>query len=150
MVLDACVNACTALKETFGPSAIEWFAFAVMIAAGWWKARKVQSTAQAGIAAASEQASKAKAEARDARMQIARIEGSLRPAALTPMPPAEASSSSGTFQPVIMPDLPEGAPRPRPSMPEPDLSAPTFPRPSAVPASTFDDRPTPSERPGGK
>lgn len=143
VLLDACTEFCSTLSTAFGPLITEVFAFVGLIALGWWKARKVQASATAGIAAANEQASKAKVEARAAQLQIARIEGSLRPSALTPMPPTlgSSSSTSGNFEPVTMPEI-VGAPKPRPAMPDPSLTDPTFPRPSALPALDVADEDT--------
>lgn len=79
--LDACLSFCESLGTTVGPQIAEWISIVAVAALAWARTRKVHSAAQAGIAAANEQASKAKAEAREARLSLARIEGSLRPSA---------------------------------------------------------------------
>jgi hypothetical protein len=158
VTLDSCTAFCTSLSSTLGPQVTEWIAIAGVLALGWWKARKVQAAASAGIAVANEQASKAKAEARSAHVQLAEIRGSLRPMGnlATPVPPpsivgaSSSTSSSGTsFEPVIMPELGDGVPRPRPSMADPSLTSDEarLPLPAAVPSF---DRHTPAERPSSK
>jgi hypothetical protein len=148
MLLDACTTFCVSLREVFGPEVAQWGSFLGLVALGWWKARKVQAAASAGIAAANEQASKAKAEARSAQVQLARIEGSLRPSSAYTIPPPH-SGQSGHFEPVRMPELGEGVPKPRPSMRDPSLVDPTFPRPSAVPV-VDEDPPTNPDRPNAR
>lgn len=133
-LLDACASMCAGLKEAVGPEATEWISIAAVAGLAWWQTRKVGKAAQAGIAAANEQASKAKAEARDAKLSLARIEGSLRPAAsvssiaptlpplqrpgATPLPEVGAleglTSASGTYQPIRWDGttLPKPAPTP--------------------------------------
>jgi hypothetical protein len=167
VTLDACTSFCTALNTALGPQITEWICIAGVAALAWWRTRKVHVAAQAGIAAAT-------ADANDAKLRLARIEGSLRPAApssptpgetyaviggklvstlslaptLPPLakPPAEGvdpahelggnegiTSASGTYQPVKWPPMPEGTPKARPSMVDPNLADPQIPRPSAVP-----------------
>jgi hypothetical protein len=70
--------------------------------------------------------------------------------------PAEegTTSSSGTYQPVKWPDMPEDAPKPTPA----ELEDPRIPRPSAVPREgttladlgVLDPRDTPTETPRSK
>jgi len=158
ILLDACTTFCTTLSQTIGPTLTEIIMFGALAALGWWRARKaiskVEAKADAGIAAANERASSAKAEARSAHVQLAEIRGSLRPAAPIPtplIPTALGSSESGNFERVVMPELGVGVPKPRPSMPDPSLvdedGHTTFPRPSAVPSF---ERETPAERPSKK
>jgi hypothetical protein len=130
MLLDACTSFCTVMHETLGPTLTELIMIGVLAAVGWWRARKhiskVEANAEAKIAVVAESASKAKAEVREAREQLARIEGSLRPAAITtPFPAAAPSSRSGTFEPVQMPVIESGTLGGKSAaddVPEPDLS----------------------------
>lgn len=136
--LDACTSFCTALNQTVGPQVTEWICIAAVGGLAWWRTRKVHVAAQAGIAAANEQVSKAKAEARAVTVQLAEIKGSLRPMAayssVAPTNPPPSSSSSGNWEPVQMPELGGGVPKPRPSMPDPRLSGDEpLPAPSRVP-----------------
>ncbi len=88
ILLDACTSFCTTLNATLGPTATEIVMFAATGLLVWWKARKaiqkVEAKADAGIAAANERVSVAKAEARKAHVELAEIRGSLRPASYTP------------------------------------------------------------------
>ncbi len=164
-LLTACANMCTAVESIVGPQVAEWIFFAIAAAAGWWKLHKVQATANAGVVAAKAEATKAKDSARAAHLQLAEIKGSLRPSSalsLAPtLPPLEhrlrgdgtdslegATSSSGTYHPVVWPELPQGVPSPRPSMPDPNLAEPTLPRPSNVPS--FEELDTRPETPRSK
>lgn len=116
--LDACASFCSAVKETLGPTFGELVLSGLVALIVWWRARKrieqSEARADAKIAVANERAD-------SLAKTVARIEGSLRPAAL--LTPAPSSSSSGTFAPVVMPELPIGAPG-RPSIPNPDLAGP--------------------------
>lgn len=84
--MTACQQACAALGSTFGERAPEWFALAVTLVLGWWKARQVKRDAQASVQVANEQASKAKTEARALRIEVAEIRGSMRTPSLAPLP----------------------------------------------------------------
>lgn len=80
MAMDPCTQLCHDLGVTIGPETLRWLATIVGIGVLWWRNRKTATVA----ATATEQASKAKSELRDARLSLARIEGSLslRPAAI--------------------------------------------------------------------
>lgn len=139
-VLDACTNFCTALNQTVGPQLTEWICIAAVAGLTWWRTRKVHAAAQAGIAAANEQVSKAKAEARAVTVQLAEIKGSLRPVAYSSIAPTlpplapPSSSSSGNWEPVQMPELGGDVPKPRASMADPRFSGDEpLPPPSRVP-----------------
>lgn len=145
ILLDACTSFCTTMSATFGPQITEYVFLAAGIGLAWWRARKainkVEAKADAGIAAANERATVAKAEARKAHVQLAEIRGSLRPAAYTP-PLGTSTSESGNFERLVMPEIGEGAPRPRSSLLDPSLSGEDpLPRPSGLP--DFDTRKTP-------
>lgn len=160
IVLDACTTFCASVKETLGPTATEILMFGAVAALGWWRARKaiskVEAKADAGIADANARARAARADAQSAHVQLAEIRGSLRPSSplATPLLPSSApligtsSSQSGNFEPIVMPELGAGVPKPRPSMPDPSITGDApLPRPSAVPSF---DRETPAERPSRK
>jgi hypothetical protein len=158
-LLGALMHFCTTVETALGPMLSELIGIAGIAAFTWWRAKKaiskVEAKADAGIAAANERASVAKAEARGTKVQLARIEGSLRPASLaTPLlpsvgpTPGTSSSSSGHFEPVVFPELPQGAPGARPAMPDPSINGDhPLPAPSRVPR---DIHATPPERPSGK
>jgi hypothetical protein len=134
MLLTACESLCTSLDETFGAQLVELAAIALGFVLVAWKQRKtiaaVRAEAREGIDKAHERASAAKAEARDAMVQLARIEGSLRPTAIaTPVPP----SSSPAPEPVAFPLSPELV-RSRPSILDGSLER--LPAPSRVPDVT--------------
>jgi hypothetical protein len=126
-LLTACASMCTAIETAVGPQVAEWIFLGVATALGWWKLRKVQATASAGVAAAQTEASKAKDAARAAHVQIAEIRGSMRPAAL---PASESGTSiSGHYEPVRITET-----KPRASLTDPELSGfDPLPRPSGVP-----------------
>ncbi|HMJ10201.1 MAG TPA: hypothetical protein VK524_02290 [Polyangiaceae bacterium] len=157
MILGAFIGLCQTIETSLGPVLSEIVGIVGVAAFTWWRARKLithevgkaTAKADAGIAHANEQASKAKAEARAVNVQLAEIRGSLRPssaALATPLPPVigTSSSQSGNFEPITMPELGVGTPRPRPSMPDPSLdeaSPPSFPRPARIPAGVFPTSP---------
>ena len=76
--MDPCTQLCHDLGVTIGPETLRWVATIVGIGLLWWRNRKTATVA----ATATEQASKAKSELREAKLSLARIEGSLRPAAI--------------------------------------------------------------------
>lgn len=141
MLLDACASFCAALDQTIGPTVTELLAMGALAALAWWRARKaitrVETAATAQIASAHEQASKAKAEARDAKVQIAELRGSLRPVVPTPLPPMTSGASGPGWDPVRI--------EMRPSSSGPSLDE-RLPSPPPIPD---DVRVTPIERPRG-
>lgn len=152
MLLSACTDFCNALEVAVGPQLTEWICIAAIAGLTWWRTRKVHVAAQAGIAVA-------RAEATEARVSLARLEGSLRPSAPAPGEPYAVvegklvsslaptqpvakperadepapleglTSASGTYQPIRFPELPEGVAKPTAT----NLVDPKIPRPSAVP-----------------
>jgi hypothetical protein len=143
MLLTACASMCTAVETVVGPQVAEWVFIAIAAAAGWWKLRKVQTTASAGVAAAQTEASKAKESARAAHVQLAEIRGSLRPAALSA--PESSTSISGHYEPVRITET-----KPRASLVDPELTGfDPLPKPSALPDFET-SRTTPAERPSVK
>ncbi|MBA3841084.1 MAG: hypothetical protein H0X39_00415 [Actinobacteria bacterium] len=144
MLLDACTTFCTTLTTTVGPTIANYVCIALVAGLAWWNARKskaanVQLTAKVA----------------EAHVQLAEIKGSLRPAAMVL---GTSSSQSGNFEPVVMPELGAGVPRPRPSMPDPSVSEPRFPPPARMPGGTtfvdeseLDTKPaTPSAKKAGQ
>jgi hypothetical protein len=99
--VDPCVQVCNELGATFGPVAIQVAATILGFALVWWRAKRKIDAVGVRADVATEQASKAKAELREAKLSLARIEGSLRPAAIpadllpmiipSPPPPARES-----------------------------------------------------------
>jgi hypothetical protein len=126
-LLDACTTFCEAMSTTLGPTLTELLLFALTGALVWWRARvairKVETKAEAGIAAANERVTIAKKEAREATVAIAEIKGSLRPS-------APSSGMSGNFEPVVMPTLQQGTPSP---LPPPSKLPEEFARPTPLP-----------------
>lgn len=108
ITLDACTTFCAALSETIGPTLTELIMIAAAAAFAWWRSRVAIRKVEAKSDAAQQ-------EARDAKLQLAEIKGSLRPSGLAP-----SSGTSGTFAPVVMPEIQPGAPG-RPSVTNPEL-----------------------------
>jgi hypothetical protein len=147
IALDACSTFCAALSNAVGPQITEWIMIAGVAGLAWWKTRKVAAESKAGLAVAHARADAAHAEAQDAKLSLARIEGSLRPSSpvlsdaptLPPLnrpslPELEGGrSSSGTYQPVKWPDLPDVVTRQ--SQPDMTLADPQIPPPAPVPAA---------------
>lgn len=146
ILLDACTSFCTALSATIGPTLTEIVLGGAGLLLVWWRARKHVATVLAPVVA---RASAAEASAAEAHVQLAELRGSLRPAAyvVPPSSPVPAvlgtsSSQSGNYEPIVMPEIGEGAPRPRSSLLDPSLSGDEpFPRPSSLP--DFEERKTP-------
>lgn len=136
--MDACTAFCGGLNGLLGS-----FVGNLVLTGGamlfvWLKGRQNVTKALAPVI---KRAEVAEQKAADAHISIARIEGSLRPAApvsTSVIPPllGTRSSQSGNYEPVVMPELDPSTPRPRPSMPDPNLTDPVFPRPSSVPVET--------------
>ena len=148
-LLGALTRFAEALELTLGPVFSEILGLALLAGLGWWRARtaintavgKVEAKADAGIAQANASATTAKAEARDAKLQLAEIKGSLRPAAIAT--PESGTSISGHYEPVRITET-----KPRASLTDPELSGfDPLPKPSGVPDFEVKTRPdTPSAR----
>ncbi len=142
MLLGALVRFAESLELLLGPMFSEILGFALLTALAWWRGKKAITAAvskvEAKADAANLSASNAKAEAREAKVQLAEIRGSLRPAAnipsITPPVIGTSSSQSGNFEKIDMPTMDAATPKPRPSMANPELSGEEpLPRPSALP-----------------
>jgi hypothetical protein len=137
--MNACTSFCAAFSDFLGPTLANWILMALAAVFLWLKAHKKIAAA---VAPLEQRAVAAEAKVADLQTTVAKIEGSLRPAALPPtgytpvVPPVigKSSSQSGNFEPVTMPELDASTPKPRPSMPDPNLINPVIPRASAVPS----------------
>ena len=132
-LLDACASFCVAAQSVLGPTLGETVFYVLGLALVWWRARVHVGKVLAPVVARADAAEK---KAADAHMQLAEIKGSLRPSVGYVAPLIGTSSSqSGNFEPIVMPELGAGTPRPRPSMADPSLTGEApLPRPSNLPS----------------
>jgi hypothetical protein len=128
-LLDACTTFCTTLTTTVGPTVANYVCIALVAGLAWWNARKAKATNVVLTA----QVAATEKKAIDAHLQLARIEGSLRPAAMVstsvipPLIGRPSSASQTNLEPVTMPEL-------HPSTPTPDSAA--FPPPPRMPSES--------------
>ena len=127
--MDACTSFCATLTTTVGPSVANYVLLAGVALLTWWNARK----SKAGV-------KDAHARVADVQVQLAQIQGSLRPSAPSPVVLGTVSSASGNFAPMVMPEL-------HPSTPTPD-TVPGFPPPPRMPSESDTARETPSAKRG--
>lgn len=130
--MDACTSFCTTLSATVGPSVANYALLAGIAALTWWNARK----SKAGV-------KDVHAKVAEMQVQLATVQGSLRPSAPTAVVLGTSTSQSGNFEPIRMPEL-------HPSTPTPE-TIPAFPPPPRMPSESADtSRETPSAKRGDR